>query len=321
MAQAQTGVRDRHDRDPRAPSRAPSASSQRSPSNSRAAASVEVARRAEIETAIRAGQRRAERQQRLVRSRPPSHPAAPATRRVVRHHQPGRAQRPAASASHADAARDRADRRASSASTVTPPGRSRTRLPRRSGRARSIQPRPGTAPLSSTAAIRPASPSSTCRAVVGLTCAGAVGRRRGDRRPALRAAAPAPRHAPARAPPAYPARRRSAARPDNPARRGSTSVSGPGQNAPPAVARRVVAIDMGESGRRRGVVADQRIETRPALGRENRRPPRGVRSRRRPGRRPSRCRTRPARPSRSSAAARAMPAASACKHFGHDARR
>ena len=161
-----------------------------------------------------------------------SHPAAPAARRVMRRQQAGRSQRACSVGCHARTG----PMTASIASTVTPPGRSSTgSSPDRSSTVDSTPTAHG--PLSSTAAMRPDSSVQHMLRRGRTDLAGAVGRRRRDRpvdrRAATRSATSCAGTRTANvSSPALASRltRQSGCR-------GSTSVSGPGQNAAASDAR------------------------------------------------------------------------------------
>ena len=207
---------------------------------------------------------------------------------------------------------------ASSSSTVTPPGRSRTgSAPLRSSTVDSTPTLHG--PLSSTASIRPASPSSTCRARGRADLARPVGRRRRDR-PAHRAQQRQRqwhgRHAHRQRVQPGPGQQRD--RTIRPARQHQRQRPRPERlrqplralHSPPRAANAASAD---------GVVTDQRIEPRPALGGENRQPPPRHLSHRRPARRPFRCQTRPACRRAAASAARVNAVAVRLHDLRHDA--
>ena len=160
-------------------------------------------------------------------------------RRVQPHRQSGRVMR----RQHAGRPQARRVRRhapcgtgpisASIASTVTPPGRSRHGWSR-SGPARSIRPRRRMARCPARRRSGRPVPPARAAAVVGLTCPDRLADGAATGRP-TRAAAPAPRHAQARAPPACPARRRSAAQPDNPAGAAAPASAVPARTPRPDV--------------------------------------------------------------------------------------
>ena len=147
------------------------------------------------------------------------------------------------------------------------PQQARRRSPLRSSTVDSTPTAQG--PLSSTASMRPPSPSSTCCAVVGLTWPERLADGAATGRPTARSSASAVRRAPARAPPACPDPAPVSSATGQSGRRGSTSVSGPGHSA--AARRRAASFgdDMGECRVGVRVMADQRIEARPLLGRED----------------------------------------------------
>ena len=151
-------------------------------------------------------------------------------------------------------------------SRETPPGRSSSGGPSRQATIVDSIPT-GVAPPSSTASMRPSRSARTWCGVGRADPAGTVRRRRRHRPADARPGAPgrADGREPAR--PRCRAPRGRGRRRGRPAQRGTTSVSGPGQNAAASSARTVV--EHGPSPARpptSGDVGDEGVEARPLLG-------------------------------------------------------
>ena len=142
--------------------------------------------------------------------------------------------------------------------------------PRPSGRARSIRARPGRAAVEDQRRLDRRAPPRHARAVGRADPAGAVGRWGGDR--ATGRAQQRLRDRMGRRPQRHrvePGARQQRQR-RCPARRGNTRVSGPGQNRSAASAGALVERSPALSASARsGHMHDQRVEARPALGRED----------------------------------------------------
>ena len=232
------------------PARAPSASSQRSPAKSRAAASRQVAGLREVPDDRGAGQRRgAEGQQRLLRRRRRVAPSRTGSaRRVVRQQhargaQAARRLRRAGRHGPADGpdlGLDRLRRHAARAQQHGAAGR-----PVRSSTVDSTPTAQG--PPSTTAAMRPPSPSSTCAAVVGLTWPERLAEGAATGRPTCAQQRRARADAPAPAPPAC----RAPRPPAGPPRQPGPARQHQGQRAGPEAGGQQPGAVVGHAPRRR----------------------------------------------------------------------
>ncbi len=296
---------------PLAPSRAPSASSQRSPSNRRAAASTVSPEALSWNRQHPPGKRRSERQQRLVtRDRSPRSGAQADAARNATSSDPGSADPVPRKSCLRHVTLDRAEARLQ----VLDRNATRTQQDRdfaRSGPARSNSIPTAHGPLSRTAAIRPSEPVQHVLRRGRADLSRTVGGGRRDR--TVHGLKQGQRQGVAR----YPHRQRVQPGPgqqrDRTIRlaRQHQGSAVPARMPPATRSARSSATTSRNAQVGRGVMTDQRIEPRSALGLENRGHSLRRSLHRRPGRRPFLYRTRRVRPR----AARPPPALrQPCRH-------